>query len=675
MTDKVRVFVGTDRSQLLAVKVLEHSIQRHTQLDVEVIPMLDLPIRHPQDPRNSQRTGFSFSRFCIPQLAGYRGKALYLDADMLVFQDIASLWNIPFDKAKIVIQSDIPADKQTTDKLGAPSTRAKQCSVMLLDCDRLDWDIEKIVDGLDRNEYDYDRLIKELCILNEDEIKYAIPFKWNSLEYYDSETCLIHYTDMYTQPWISGENQNGYLWINEVRMMLKDGALTLQELEEEIRLGYFRPSLIRDIKYLHLVPPPARKIYRDINKKFDKQQKFVAHKEVYEAKRRRLKAIEEYERSAKKWQDLEALDFAFSESSSPTRLLIFVEHVNATYYLSFHYVLKLLYDRDLVNFFVVSSSTIDKICDRQHPESDIINLFQRLHPTTVIFSRYGLPYGKAIQQQCQIQQIPTIYHIDDYLLEIPLELGEDVRKQHGNTAVIEERESLLANADLIYASTEYLDKKLSQRFPAQKVYHGIYAPYLESLITKTNLDRHEAFKFGYMGSKGHKQDLQAIVPAIAQILTDYPQSTFETFGTIGVPEELKFFGSRIVSHHVKLEYDRFLQHLYTLNWDLGLAPLEDTEFNKCKAPTKYVEYTACYIPTLASNLLVYNQFVDEREILLADKDDWYEKIQYFIDRPYLKSSLLENAIDRCRQQFDLEILAKQIHDSIDLVRSNPLKQT
>ena len=38
------------------------------------------------------RTGFSFSRFRIPQLCNWTGRGIYLDADMLVFTDIARLW-------------------------------------------------------------------------------------------------------------------------------------------------------------------------------------------------------------------------------------------------------------------------------------------------------------------------------------------------------------------------------------------------------------------------------------------------------------------------------------------------------------------------------------------------------------------------------------------------------
>ncbi|PSB04128.1 glycosyltransferase family protein [Merismopedia glauca] len=367
---------------------------------------------------------------------------------------------------------------------------------------------------------------------------------------------------------------------------------------------------------------------------------------------------------------IDNLEFSFSKSSSPNRLLIFVENINATYYLSFHYVLQLLYQQDRVNFFVVSSNTIEKNCN--DAESDITALLNQIKPTVVILSRYGLPYGKLIQNKCQLQKIPTIYHIDDNLLEIPLSLGAGIQKQHGNSAVIEEREYLLANTDLIYTSTQYLGEKLNQRFPNQKVYYGIYAPYLASFIEvkkSAAIDLKKTFKFGYMGSKGHRQDLEMISGAIAQIMIDYPDVIFETFGTITVPDKLKVFGNRIVSHNVKVNYEQFLQYLYELDWDLGLAPLENTEFNKCKAPTKYIEYTACQIPTLASNFPVYNQFADGQEIVLAQSDRWYEKIKSLIDNPQRKSSLLENAQKRCDEQFNLKVLEQQIGEVVSIIKS------
>jgi lipopolysaccharide biosynthesis glycosyltransferase len=289
--EPVRVFVGADRSQLVAVKVLEHSIKRHTQLPVEVRPMVDLPVRVPHDPLNWQRTGFSFSRFCIPELAGYHGKALYLDADMLVFKDIASLWNLPFEGAKVIIQEELPeAHQQTNKKPGAPAKRVKQCAVMLLDCDHLTWKIDDIINGFDQGKYDYEKLMYDLCILEESAVKYAVPFHWNSMEYYEpQQTALIHYTDMATQPWVYAQNPYGHLWLAEVRLMLKEGVLKRSQLKTEIALGHFRPSLLLDLRWGHRIPKPFQPQFQKLMRLLDKP--FKPHKEVYRLKKIRTNAI------------------------------------------------------------------------------------------------------------------------------------------------------------------------------------------------------------------------------------------------------------------------------------------------------------------------------------------------------------------------------------------------
>jgi lipopolysaccharide biosynthesis glycosyltransferase len=293
--DVIRVYVGTDRTQLLAVSVLEYSIKRHTSAHVEVIPMLDLPVPVPKDPRNGQRTGFSFSRFCIPRLANYEGRAIYMDADMLVFSDIRELWELPFDGAKIIIQQEVKFEETTTLKVGAPKKRKKQCAVMLLDCGGLDWEVERIVAEMDAGKYDYEQLMYDMCILDESEVKYGVPFEWNSLEHWDANTRLIHYTDVYTQPWTESGNPYGYLWFDEVRRMLREERLREADIREEIRLGYFRPSLLRDIKYRHLIPSFLLPVWDRKNSVSDKLSGYVKHKAVYEAKRIRQQAIREYE--------------------------------------------------------------------------------------------------------------------------------------------------------------------------------------------------------------------------------------------------------------------------------------------------------------------------------------------------------------------------------------------
>ena len=290
MSPYLDIFVGTDRSQLVAVAVLEHSIKRHTAHRVRLCPLIDLDLPEPRDIRNGSRTGFSFARFAIPELMGFEGRALYLDADMLVFRDIEALWRLPFGNAKVLIQGDMDA-RAALDRSGRPRTR--QCSVMLMDCGRLKWDARSIIEGLD-GRYDYDELLSQLCILEEADISESIPFRWNSLEHFDDQTCLLHYTDMLTQPWVSSGNPLGRHWLNELHMMLEAGQMSWKMIDGEIEAGYFRPSLIPELRGLPTAAPWSAEAARYYDQ-IDQQAGFVKHAEAFRRKRERLKAVREFD--------------------------------------------------------------------------------------------------------------------------------------------------------------------------------------------------------------------------------------------------------------------------------------------------------------------------------------------------------------------------------------------
>ncbi|MGJ8634740.1 MAG: glycosyltransferase [Luteolibacter sp.] len=290
--ETIRIFVGSDRSQDLAVPVLEHSIKRNTNRKVEVTSMADLDLPDAEDPRHAKRTNFSFSRFAIPRLCGYKGKAIYLDADMQVFDDIGKLFDLPFDGAKVVVMEDPKDHGPESNEEGKP--RVKQCSVMLLDCEKLDWKAEEIIARLGK-EYTYEELMMQLCILEESDVKYGIPFEWNSLEHYDPDkTHLIHYTDMEVQPWVSPVNKNGWVWLNEVKEMLANGKLTMERIQEEIDLGYFRPSLPTELQMdVDLSVPGLQRTV--MLHEIDRKAGYQMHREVLERNARRLQAVQDLE--------------------------------------------------------------------------------------------------------------------------------------------------------------------------------------------------------------------------------------------------------------------------------------------------------------------------------------------------------------------------------------------
>jgi hypothetical protein len=242
LIEPMRVFCGLDESQIVAARVLEYSIRKHASRPLRFFPMLDLPTPEPKDPKNRGRTGFSFSRFHIPKLAGYSGRALYVDADMQVFSDLAELWELPFEGAKIMCtRQDEPPGQWKDSSWFKPG---RQMSVMLLDCARLDWDIGDIISGLDQGTYTYEQLMFDLSVVDADEINDSIPPEWNHLEHYEpGRTKLLHYTVVPTQPWKNDRNPLRHLWEPEFEEARAAGVVHRDEAFRLARRGYIKPSL------------------------------------------------------------------------------------------------------------------------------------------------------------------------------------------------------------------------------------------------------------------------------------------------------------------------------------------------------------------------------------------------------------------------------------------------
>jgi hypothetical protein len=156
---------------------------------------------------------------------------------MQVFADMRSLWALPFGGAQVLAA----AERDHT-------TRRPQFSVMLLDCASLDWDVSTIVAKLDDGRLGYESLVYELGVA--ETISATIPSEWNSLERYEpGKTCLLHYTDMNRQPWLTTENPLGYLWMNDLIEAVDSGFLSRDEVREHVERGYVRPSLLYQVDH------------------------------------------------------------------------------------------------------------------------------------------------------------------------------------------------------------------------------------------------------------------------------------------------------------------------------------------------------------------------------------------------------------------------------------------
>jgi hypothetical protein len=235
--DPIRIFCGGDRSQQLPFKVFAYSVQRHTARAVEVRTIDNALSPIPDDPRYQPYTEFSFARFVIPALCGHAGRAVYMDSDMLVSADIGELWDTDMQGAAIAIEIGSRAQ----------ADRGKHAAVMLMDCSKLPWKVEEIVAGLGTR-YAYKALMQIDPLLQPGMMRELIPAGWNELDHFEpGRTRNIHYTKIVTQPWVHAGHPHGQPWVEEVARMLREGALSADEVREEVKLGYVRPSLLAEL--------------------------------------------------------------------------------------------------------------------------------------------------------------------------------------------------------------------------------------------------------------------------------------------------------------------------------------------------------------------------------------------------------------------------------------------
>ena len=242
-SEAIKIYVGTQIEQMLAVKVLHYSIQKHTRQPVVLIPLFEaveaaeIKIPVPANPQIRPRTPFSFQRFAIPQLNGYQGRAIYLDSDMQVFRDILELWTWDFEGADLLSVHEPP-----------DTGRSSQFSVMVLNCQQLSWNVVDLVDQLQQGKWTYEEFILEMAPARA--VATVLPPGWNDLERYNPEaTSLVHYTDMNSQPWLVTHNPLAYLWCGDLLEAIEKGFISLAYVQDEIQKGHVRPSLLYQIEH------------------------------------------------------------------------------------------------------------------------------------------------------------------------------------------------------------------------------------------------------------------------------------------------------------------------------------------------------------------------------------------------------------------------------------------
>ena len=177
-------------------------------------------------------TEFSNYRFLIPELCEFKGRAIYLDSDMICFRDINELFNAPMEGADILA-------KAATGPHGDPRWGM---SVALYDCERCRFDLDLYLNEMESGRYDYNDLhqITQKFLSVHPFRMGKIDPSWNSYDFFDAGTKLIHYTNLHSQPWKFRGHPHGAIWFQYLEEARKAGFVTDADIELSKRRAYVR---------------------------------------------------------------------------------------------------------------------------------------------------------------------------------------------------------------------------------------------------------------------------------------------------------------------------------------------------------------------------------------------------------------------------------------------------
>jgi len=191
----MNIFIGSDERSDEADQVLVQSIRKNCTAPIEIqiikagdpgfddwVMQPDIPYQYKDnEKKKSWMTRFSCFRFAIPELMGFKGKAIYLDCDMLVLGDLKELYDS--------IHDDVP----WTCAVGYDT------DVSVINCDKFNWNWWISIDWMKQSNWDISDYVRYMGVKGK--IMMGSRPEWNSHDDSYDGVKLIHFTDMTTQPW------------------------------------------------------------------------------------------------------------------------------------------------------------------------------------------------------------------------------------------------------------------------------------------------------------------------------------------------------------------------------------------------------------------------------------------------------------------------------------------
>lgn len=220
----ISIFIGYDHRERAATNTLIDSIYQNSSLPVTITPLVKSQLENQKlfyrKRDNNQSTDFSFTRFLVPKLMGYKGWAIFMDCDMLCRDDIARLWSLKDDSKSIFCVKHDYTPKEKVKFQGEVQTKYEKknwSSLMLFNCSKcknLTVEYVNKASGLELHQFKW--------LENDSQIGEIKEFGWNFLvdvqdipKNKENNIALMHWT--LGGPWFREKDQLGKFdleWIN-----------------------------------------------------------------------------------------------------------------------------------------------------------------------------------------------------------------------------------------------------------------------------------------------------------------------------------------------------------------------------------------------------------------------------------------------------------------------------
>jgi len=191
----IPVFVGYDPREAIAYHVCANSIIRNASAPVAIIPVALNLFTDYKETHGDNSNHFVYTRFLVPYLMDFKGRAIFIDGDMVVRGDIIELYESLKTAHDVAVVKHDYKTRMPVKYMGAPNEdypRKNWSSVIVWDCQsypnrRLTPDFVQKQPG---------SFLHRFSWIDDDRIQ-ALPMEWNWLPDElgeNTEAKLLHYT-------------------------------------------------------------------------------------------------------------------------------------------------------------------------------------------------------------------------------------------------------------------------------------------------------------------------------------------------------------------------------------------------------------------------------------------------------------------------------------------------